>query len=343
MRTLVTGGSGFFGHLLIEKLLERGDEIVNFDLNPLDESIEGVETILGDIRDLDAVRKACEGAEVVHHNIAQQPLAKDKEAFRTVNHDGTNNILTAALGAGVKKLIYTSSTSIYGIPKSLPIKHDTVPTPVEAYGRSKVACESKCREFVEQGLDITLVRPRTIMGHGRLGIFQMLFEWIRQGYNIPVLGKGNNTFQFIHAADLAESCILAADRPGSTAYNIGTDRFGTMREVLEVLCEHAGTGSKVRGLPMKPAMWMSSIASKLGLSPLGAYHWLAYGYSNYFDVSKAQDELGWQPKFSNNEMLIESYDWYIANREDVLNSKWQSSPHRSAVKQGILGLAVRCL
>ena len=74
-----------------------------------------------------------------------------------------------------------------------------------------------------------MTRPRTIMGHGRLGIFQILFEWIREGYNIPVLGRGDNVYQFVHADDLAEACILAAARPGPTTYNCGALRPGTMR------------------------------------------------------------------------------------------------------------------
>ena len=81
-----------------------------------------------------------------------------------------------------------------------------------------------------RGLDVSIIRPRTIMGHGRLGIFQILFEWIRTGYNVPVLGRGDNVYQFVHADDLADACILAAARPGVATYNCGTDRFGTMRE-----------------------------------------------------------------------------------------------------------------
>jgi nucleoside-diphosphate-sugar epimerase len=342
MRCLVTGGSGFFGHLLVERLLARGDRVRNFDLTAADDEFEGVEFRQGDIRDAAAVRRACEGIDVVFHNVAQQPLSKDPALMRTVNLDGTRNLLTAAHECGVWKVVFTSSTAVFGIPSELPIKRSTRPTPCEPYGRTKVASEELCKEFIARGLDVTMIRPRTILGHGRLGIFQMLFEWIREGRNVPVMGGGNNPFQFIHAHDLADASILAALRPGPQVYNIGTDRFGTMRDVLEALCRHAGTGSRVKGVPDAPVRWMMAGASRLGISPLGAYHYIAYGKPNYFDISDAVNELGWRPAWSNEEMMIASYDWYLKNRDDVLNSKW-ASPHKSAVKQGILSVAIRFL
>jgi nucleoside-diphosphate-sugar epimerase len=342
MRCLVTGGSGFFGHLLIRRLLARGDQVRSFDIIPSDDGLEGVAFQQGDIRDREAVGRACDGIDIVYHNVAQQPLSKDPELMRTVNLDGTRNLLSAAFERGVSKTIFTSSTAIFGIPSELPIRRSTPATPCEPYGRTKVQSEALCRDYIEKGLDVTLVRPRTILGHGRLGIFQMLFEWIRDGRNVPVLDQGANTFQFIHADDLADATIRASHVPGPRVYNIGTDRFGTMRQVLEALCEYAKTGSAVKSLPSAPVQWIASAAGHLGLSPLGAYHYLAYGKPNYFDISDAVEELGWRPRYSNDEMMIASYDWYVQNREQVLNSRW-TSPHRSPVKQGLLHLAIRLL
>ncbi len=120
MRCLVTGGSGFFGHLLVEQLIARGEEVRNFDLIAADDEPEGVDFHQGDIRDEEAVRRACEGVEVIYHNVAQQPLSKNPALMRTVNLDGTRNLLSAALDAGVRKTIFTSSTAIFGIPSELP-------------------------------------------------------------------------------------------------------------------------------------------------------------------------------------------------------------------------------
>lgn len=342
MRVLVTGGSGFFGCLLIEKLAESNALIRNFDLMPAEDHPANVEYLKGDIRDPLAVRAACEGIDIVIHSVAQQPLSKDPALMRSVNIEGTRNLLAAALDAKVKKVIFMSSTSIFGIPDELPIRRATPAKPVEAYGRTKVAAEEVCREFIARGLDVTLIRPRTILGHGRLGIFQMLFEWIREGSNVPVLGSGNAEFQFIHARDLAEAALLAANKSGPAVYNIGTDRFGTTRETLEALCAHAATGSKVKSVPDAPTRLLMAATTALGLSPLGNYHYLAYSKPSYFDISDAVNELGWKPKYSNDEMLIESYDWYLAHREEVMQSKW-ASPHKSGVNQGVLKFLISLL
>jgi nucleoside-diphosphate-sugar epimerase len=165
-----------------------------------------------------------------------------------------------------------------------------------------------------------------------------LFEWIREGYNVPVLGRGDNVYQFVHADDLADACLLAAGRSGSAIYNCGAAQFGTMRETLESLCRHAKTGSRVRRVPMLPAVGFMKLTSALGLSPLGPYHALMYGRSMWFDIAKAQRELSWQPRHSNEAMFIQSYEWYLANRDRVLRAGG-ASHHRSAVKQGVLALA----
>jgi nucleoside-diphosphate-sugar epimerase len=332
--SLVTGGSGYFGSLLRDRLRERGQAVRVFDLVDADDRASDVGFVQGDIRD--AARVA--GCDAIYHCVAQVPLAKDKSLFRSVNVNGTENLLLAALAAKVRKVIYVSSSAVFGAPKSNPVTEDTSPRPGEAYGRAKLDGEKLCRAYAAQGLDVTIIRPRTIMGHGRLGIFQILFEWIREGHNVPVLGRGDNVYQFVHADDLAEACILAAARPGATVYNCGAAKFGTMRATLESLCAHAKTGSRVRSVPMLPAVWFMKLTAALGLSPLGPYHALMYGRSLWFDIAKAQHELDWQPRFSNDEMFAQSYDWYLANREKVLRGSG-ASHHRSAIKQGILALA----
>lgn len=334
---LITGGSGYFGSLLLREVLRQGDRCRVFDLNDAGDRPVEVEFQRGDIRDFEAVRKATTGVDVVHHNVAQVPLAKDKELFESVNVGGTENLLRASLENRVKKVVYTSSSAVFGVPKSNPVTEETMPAPGEAYGRAKLKGEVLCREYVKKGVDVSIIRPRTILGHGRLGIFQILFEWIRQGANVPVLGRGDNVYQFVHANDLALACVLAAGRAGAAVYNCGAEKFGTMRESLEALCRHAGTGSKVRGVPAGLAVAGMKVTSALGWSPLGAYHALMYGRSMYFDITRAKKELGWQPRFSNEAMFIQSYDWYLANREK-LPEHGAASHHRSPVKQGALNL-----
>src|SRR5262249_31842348 len=93
--------------------------------------------------------------------------------------------------------------------------------------------------------------------------------------------------------------------------------------------------SRAKSVPMTPAVWVMNLCSALGLSPLGPYHALMYGRSLYFDITKAKIELEWQPRYSNEEMIIQSYDWYLRNRESVVVGHGHSH-HRSAVKQGVL-------
>jgi nucleoside-diphosphate-sugar epimerase len=337
-RALVTGGAGYFGELLVRKLIETGATVRIFDLHRPNPPIPGVEVVQGDIRDRAAISAASADCDVIFHNVAQVPLAKNRELFRSVNRGGTENMLRAALDQRVKKVIYTSSSAVFGVPRSNPVTEATPPSPQEDYGRAKLAGEQLCHDFAARGLDVSIIRPRTIMGHGRLGIFQILFEWIHQGRNVPVLSGGSNRYQFVHADDLAEACILASRRAGAETYNCGTDRFGSMREVLEHLCRFAGTGSRVRSVPMAPMLAGMKVCSALGLSPLGPYHALMYGRSMYFDIAKAQRQLNWHPRYSNNEMFVESYQWYAAHRETVLRGSAGASHHQSAVKQGALSV-----
>ncbi|HEX8791958.1 MAG TPA: NAD-dependent epimerase/dehydratase family protein [Polyangiaceae bacterium] len=332
---LVTGGAGYFGTLLVAQLQKSGFRVRIFDINEAEERPAEVEMVRGDIRDPGAVRRALEGVSVVHHNVAMVPLAKDKNAFWTVNRDGTRNLLEAALSTRPRKIVHMSSSAVFGAPASNPVTEETPPRPQEDYGRAKLAAEDLCHEYVAKGLDVSILRPRTIMGHGRLGIMQILFEWVRRGQNVPVFGRGDNTYQFVHADDLADAAIKAAQRPGPATYNIGASEFGTMRETLEGLVAHAGTGSRVVSVPMAPAVAMMKVTSRLGVSPLGAYHALMYGRSMYFDIARARKELDWAPRFGNVAMFRDSYEWYLDHREEVLG-RHGASHHRSPVRQGVL-------
>jgi nucleoside-diphosphate-sugar epimerase len=332
---LVTGGAGYFGTLLVARLRAAGMRVRIFDINDADERPAGVEMVRGDIRDLEAVKRAIEGATVVHHNVAMVPLAKDRAAFWSVNRDGARNLLEAALAAKTRKVVSMSSSAVFGAPSHNPVDDSTVPAPQEDYGRAKLAAEELCKQYVARGLDVTIIRPRTIMGHGRLGIMQILFEWVRQGKNIPVLGRGDNLYQFVHADDLADAAIKAAERPGAATYNVGAEKFGTMRETLEGLVAHAGTGSRVVSVPMSPAVTMMDLTSRAGMSPLGAYHSLMYGRAMYFDLARTKRELGWTPQSGNVDMFCDSYDWYVRHRDEVL-ARHGASHHRSPVRQGVL-------
>lgn len=335
---LVTGGAGFFGETLVLRLLVSGQPVTCFDLNRPHFDHPNLRIVQGDIRDKEAVKAALEGIDIVHHNVAQVPVAKDAKLFWSVNRDGLEILLNECLNSKVRRVVYTSSSAVFGVPSTNPVTSNTVPCPREEYGKAKLAGENVCLDYSERGLSCSIVRPRTILGKGRLGIFQILFEWIYQGLNVPVLNKGDNIYQFVHAEDLATACILAGESPITGIFNIGTDRFSSMRDALENLILHAGTGSKVKSVPAKLAEIGMNITSMLGFSPLGAYHSLMYGKSMYFDPEEAKLSLGFQPTYSNDEMFVSTYDWYCANRDDIISGRLQGSKHQSALKQKILSV-----
>ena len=162
---------------------------------------------------------------------------------------------------------------------------------------------------------MTIVRPRTILGHGRLGIMAILFEFVADGAPVFVFGSGDNVYQFVHANDLADACIRAAGRPGPDASTTwARPSSASMRETLEALVAHANTGSRVRSLPTGPARAAMNATSRTGLAPFAPYHWLLYGESLYFDITRARTELDWEPQHSNTSMIIESYEWFLAHR-----------------------------
>ena len=334
---LVTGGAGYFGSILTDLALARGDRVRVLDLNA-PASRDGVDVIVGDVRDLDAVRAACDGVDVVLNNVAQVPLAKDRDLFWSVNVGGTANVLVAARDARVRKVVHTSSSAIFGIPDANPVTESTPPKPLEAYGRAKAEAEALCRDAASTGLDVSIVRPRTILGHGRLGIMAVLFELVAAGAPVFVMGSGDNRYQLVHADDLADAILRAGAHAGPATYNIGATDFGTMRQTLDSLCDHAATGSRVRSLPVAPARWGMHALSTVGLAPFAPYHWLLYSESLWFDTTKAQSELDWHPAHSNASMVAESYDWFLVHRGESSDG---ASHHQSPVPLGVLKLLRR--
>ncbi len=334
MKHLVTGGSGFLGNLIARRLHARGETVRVLDIWEDPSRPREIEYVNCDIRDEAGVRRAMEGVDVVHHNVALVPLTKSGDKFWSVNVDGSRIAAQMAVQTKVKSFIHMSSSAIFGTPKC-PATNDSPLEPVEIYGKGKLAGEVAVREVCAAGnLPLVIIRPRTILGEGRLGIFQILFQWIEEGRKIYTIGDGNQKFQFVHAHDLMDAYMLAMDagKPGS--YNVGTDRFGTLREALETLIQRAKSPSKVVGI--SPALAINSlrVLDWMNLSPLAPWHYLTYHKDFYFDVSPLL-KMGWKPRYSNDEMFAESYEWFLTHRQEA--AKGDGSAHRSVVKQKLLG------
>jgi nucleoside-diphosphate-sugar epimerase len=337
MTHLITGGSGFLGNLIAQELLLRGERVKIADVWEDPRRNKTIEYIHCDVRDSEAVRAAMRGVDIVHHNAALVPLTKSGSVFRDVNVDGSRIVALEAARANVGCFVHMSSSAIYGVPREMPIQLATPTAPVEAYGRSKLAGELAVREVSEKtNMRLVVIRPRTILGPGRLGIFQMLFDWVRAGVNVYVIGSGRIPFQFVHARDLMDAYMLAVNRGKPGIYNVGTDRYGTLREALENLIRHAGSPSRVRSLPESLTIRTLQTLDFLRLSPLAPWHYLTYHKPFCFDVRHVL-ELGWQPRYSNDEMLRESYDDFLTGKSQQ-NSSGAFSPHRKRVKESVLWL-----
>lgn len=338
MKHLITGGSGFLGNLIMERLMAKGEEVKILDIWKPKDLSNDVEFIKCDILDRQGVAKAMKGIDIVHHNVALVPLTKSGARFWEVNVNGSQIAAEEALKAGVNAFIHMSSSALYGAVENFPITNSTKVKPIEIYGKAKLAGEQIVSETLfKSSLPLIIIRPRTILGQGRLGIFQILFDWIRDNKNVYVIGSGNVKFQFIHAFDLMDAYMLAYEKGISGTYNVGCTEFGTLRQSLENIIIHAKSSSKVKSLPEKLTIGTLKIADWMGVSPLAPWHYLTYHKEFYFDTQKLTS-MGWDCKYSNDEMFAESYDWFCDNYENMESRDSKVSAHRRPVKESLLKL-----
>ncbi len=335
MNYLVTGGSGFCGFEIVKHLLTQGHRVRVLDVETLPEKLPGVEYLKVDIRDAAAVLKAAEGQDRIIHCIAKVPVSKAGKDFWTVNVDGTRNILEAALKLRISKVVHLSSSAVQ-LSKVNPVPEDAPLRPIGEYARSKREAETVCEEYRAKGLAVDIIRPRTVVGPGRLGIFCIFFEWISEGKNVYLIGNGRNTIQFLHASDLASCCFLASLQSAGETYNVGSRQYAPLREDLQALLDFAASRSRLISLPVLPAIAALATLDFLRLSPLASWHYLSFHKDFYFNNEKAKRILGWEPRFGNREILIESYSAYL-KKEHSPESGYGTS-HRKHLRQGILKL-----
>ncbi len=344
MKFLITGGSGFLGINLTRHLLTKDEraQVVIYDLADFDYPEKGDPRIIfvkGDIRDKARLAEAMRGVEIVVHTAAALPLYTPED-IRTTDIDGTRNVIEAAYVAKAQRVIHISSTAVYGIPDHHPLVETDKLVGVGPYGEAKIAAEQMCLDYRAKGMCIPIIRPKSFVGPERLGVFAMLYDWAYTGHNFPVLGNGNNPYQYLDVEDLCEAIYLCATLPGdkvNDTFNIGAKIFGTMQQDFQAVLDYAGHGKKIIPFPVASlAVMVLRVLEAFKLSPLYKWVYETAFKESFVSIEKAERVLGYAPKYSNVDALIRNYTWYVENLPKFQHVSGIS--HRVPWNQGVFRL-----
>ena len=341
-KVLITGGAGFLGCHLSRALLKEKYNVTVFDIAELDakDLIGRVNFIKGDVRDRKAVDQAIKDHEYVVHAAAALPILKSRKLIFDVNVQGTKNVLESSLRNNIKRLVFISTTAVYGVPKHLPETEEAPLDPIGHYGESKVEAESLCMEYAKKGLSVNILRPKSFLGPERLGVFELWFEAIYSGKGVFILGNGNNKYQLLAVSDVVSAIIKAINtKSDGEIFNIAAKEFQTWKKDLGAVIKYANSKSKIVGLPVLPSQIILWILEQLNLSPIAAWHYKTMPVDSYISIEKAEKTLNWHPQKSNSELLIESYEWYKKHRSEIIGKI--GTGHRVAWNFKILNLIRR--
>jgi nucleoside-diphosphate-sugar epimerase len=344
MKVLITGGAGFLGLHLARFFSKKNYRVYLLDIADFDkkEYPKNCFFIKDDIRNITSMYRYIKGMDFVIHAAAALPLWKSEDIMK-INVSGTENILKASLKNKVKRIIYISSTAVYGVPKKHPILEDDPRIGVGPYGQSKIEAENLCFQYIKKGLNVTIIRPKTFLGTHRLGVFEILFDWIHDGKKIPVIGNGNNRYELLDVDDLCEAVYLFTQKKNkkyNDAFNIGAEKFTTIKGDFKIMFAALNSKSTIFPTPafiVKRALWLFE---KLKLSPL--YQWVydTADKDSFVSIDKLTKTLFWHPRYSNSDALIKAYKWYLKNYKEI-KSRGSGVTHTVGWKQGILGIIKR--
>lgn len=344
MRIVITGAAGMLGEHLSRKLADACHETVGVDIRQAPQAGRTSRHIVGDIRDPEVMSRAIIGADAVVHCASALPSYQESE-IDSVIVEGTRMALAAARAAGVPRFIHVSSTAVYGLPEIVPTPETHPLRPCDAYGRAKVKAEELCLEFRGEGHCTPILRPKTFLGPGRLGLFSMLFAWADEGRNFPVLGSGNVRSQMLGIEDLTDAVMTALTAQVSDVndtFNIAAGEFGTLREDFQAVLDAAGHGGRVVSLPARPALALLRVLAAARLSPI--YDRLAHKLTSdsLVSIEKAKQCLGFKPRISNVEAILSTYEWWQRQQAaGTLPSSGRTSD--TPWRQGALAIAKRLI
>ena len=314
-RVLITGGAGFLGLHLADRFQREGMDVRLFDLAECPDWAReaGMEYVRGDVRDPAAIAAALAGIDAVIHAAFASPR-QTRKVIDSVNGEGSRLLCAEALARGVGRLILISSTIVLQPRRVHPLFRNSPLTRLDLYRASRVAAEQIVAEYEEKGLSVAIVRPKTFIGPGRVSAFALIFECIRHGKPVPVLGNGRNRYQLLDVRDMAEGVRLLVTSSAAGVFFFGARDFRTVREDLQALLAHARTGARLRYVPERLARVALRGIELANIVPLSEWHHMsAYGEDSVVDISRAEYELGWRPERSNAQALVEVYDWYVAS------------------------------
>jgi nucleoside-diphosphate-sugar epimerase len=336
-RYLVTGGSGFLGTLLVERLLRDGHHVASIDLLPATISHPRLDAVVGDIRNaalLDALFARSTPDTVFHCAALLAHEVSSEAELWSANVEGTRSLADATVRAGVDSMVYISSNCLWGTGFDRPVTEADEPAPCELYGQSKWEGE-KILAGYDNHFAVTSIRCPTIIEEGRLGLLAILFEFIADNKRVWVVGKGDNRYQFIYAPDLIDAMLRAATRKARGVFGIGSDDVTTMRETFDAVIANAGSKARTASLPKAPTIAAMKLAHALRISPLGPYHYRMIASSFVFDTSAIKTALDWQPTLSNAQMMWRAYRFYQQNRHEIA-VRGNVSAHRQAARMGVI-------
>ncbi|MFX1546026.1 MAG: NAD-dependent epimerase/dehydratase family protein [Promethearchaeota archaeon] len=327
MKALVTGGTGFLGSHIVDELVEADYDVrvLARKSSNITQLPSKIEVVVGDITLAETLTSAMRDIEVVFNNAAIMEDWGDWSKFAPVNVEGTRNVLEAARKLDISTIAHTSSCALYGFPNSdTPITEDFPKNPFGDYQKSKWAAEQIVDDYVEiYGMDIVSVRPPFILGSRDHYTTPTIVDAIQKGQMV-VIGNGKQVQSVVHARDAAYCLRLAAEHPNSRGEAFNVTSFNLPAEELytryaELLAEK----STFRHIPYRVAWGFAVISEGFARlrrkkeSPLMTIFRVKLLGTHYLiDSTKAEEKLGYQPRFDADATIQDSLKSYFAQDPD---------------------------
>jgi nucleoside-diphosphate-sugar epimerase len=322
MQVLVTGGTGFVGTHLVRRLLGRGYRVVSLDLKPglFDAELDslGAQLITGSVTDLDAVKAAVAGCEVVYHLASPfGDILQPDSAYWDVEVEGTRNVLHASERHGVRRVVHCSTQGVHGSLTQTPGDENSPLMPRDYYCYSKVEGERVCQEFVQRGLDVVIVRPTSVYGPGDIRGWLKLYRMVSRGWFL-MIGDGETLNHPVYVDNLIDVFLLAAENPQvrGRVYLAGDEKAVTLNELVRSVGDAVGADVRIiripwYGLARAGAAVVEIAARTVGVKPPVFRRRLSWYETNRaFRIDRAREELGYRPRVSLKEGLARTAGWY---------------------------------